>query len=219
MPRRLNLPDSASVATPDTAGKLFAPSAARNLSPLIEALGPLLPKTGQALEIASGTGQHIVAYAVAFPTIDWQPSEVDAARRASIAAYVAESGHSNLAPPQELDATAPGWAKDIAPKDVILLSNLLHLISTEEAEILVSEASKALAPGGQLLIYGPFKRNGVLVSEGDQRFDHDLRSQDPEIGYKSDTQIDAIAQHAGLTTTPQNEMPANNLLLHYQKPL
>lgn len=219
MPRRLNLPDSASVATPDAAGKLFAPSAARNVAPLIEALTPLLPAKGRVLEIASGTGQHIAAYAQAFPTLTWQPTEIDATRRASIQAYVDDTTLTNLCAPQDLDATAPGWAAQVEAMDVILLSNLLHLISTAEAQILIAEAAKALAPGGLLLLYGPFKRDGVLVSEGDQRFDADLRGQDPEIGYKSDTDIAAIAAAVGLGAQVPTEMPANNLLLQFAKPL
>ncbi|WP_422049057.1 DUF938 domain-containing protein [Shimia sp.] len=219
MPRRLNLPDSASVATPDTAGKLFAPSAARNVAPLIDALKDLLPAEGEVLEIASGTGQHIAAYAEAFPALTWRPTEIDTTRRASIQAYVNESSLTNLAAPQDLDATAPGWAAQVGAPDVILLSNLLHLISTTEAQTLIAEAAKALAPGGQLLIYGPFKRDGVLVSEGDQRFDADLRAQDPEIGYKSDTDVDAFATSHGLSKGTLTEMPANNLLLQQKKPL
>ncbi|MDA5556593.1 DUF938 domain-containing protein [Shimia sp. MMG029] len=219
MPRRLNLPDSASVATPDAHGKLYAPSAARNVAPLIDALAELLPAEGEVLEIASGTGQHIAAYAEAFPALTWRPTEIDATRRASIQAYVDESSLTNLSAPQDLDATAPGWATQVGAPNAILLSNLLHLISTAEAQTLISEAAKALHPGGQLLIYGPFKRDGVLVSDGDQRFDADLRAQDPEIGYKSDHEIAAIALSHGLSGGTITEMPANNLLLQYKKPL
>lgn len=217
MPRRLNLPDSASVATPDAEGKLFAPSAARNVAPLIDTLRPLLPDQGLVVEIASGTGQHIAAYAEAFPTLTWQPTEIDPSRRASIAAYVAEADHSNLRPPQALDATTPGWAKQSGTPAVILLSNLLHLISTTEAQILISEAAEALPSGGQLLIYGPFSRDGVLVSDGDQRFDADLRAQDPEIGYKSDKEVMRWGEVQGLTTQKSIEMPANNLLIQWAK--
>ncbi|CUH54038.1 DUF938 domain-containing protein [Shimia marina] len=217
MPRRLNLPDSASVATPDTAGKLFAPSAARNVTPLIDALAPLLPASGQVVEIASGTGQHIVAYAKAFPALIWQPTEIDASRRASIQAYVGETNLANLRPPQALDATAPGWSQDVSAPDVILLANLLHLISSKEAEVLISEAAKALSSGGHLLMYGPFKRNGQLVSEGDQRFDADLRNQDPEIGYKSDVDLADFAATRALLLAQTIEMPANNLLIKFTK--
>ncbi len=218
MPRRLNLPDSASVAHPDTAGKLFAPSAARNVGPLTDALRTILPSHGTILEIASGTGQHVTAYAAAFPDLLWQPSEVDPIRRASIAAHIAETSAENIAPPISLDATGPGWHAEVASFDAILLSNLLHLISTEEAETLIAEAAQSLAPNGRLAIYGPFKRGGVLVSDGDAAFDASLRDQDPEIGYKSDEEIAKIGALHGLSIGAQIEMPANNLILVWQKP-
>ncbi len=218
MPRRLNLPDSASVATPDSGGKLFAPSAARNTEPLTKALAELVPPQGRALEIASGTGQHIVSYAKAFPQVTWQPTEIAEDRIASIAAYLSEAGLPNVQAPLFLDATAPGWGGTSGPVDMILLSNLLHLISQIEAEALIAEATKALAPGGCLVVYGPFSRDGVLVSDGDKEFDQSLRAQDPEIGYKSDVAIQAFGASCGLTPNKPIEMPANNLLLTWQAP-
>jgi len=79
--------------------------------------------------VASGTGQHVVALAAATPNISWQPTEVDAARIASIEAYMQESGLVNVASPVRLDATQVGWSNAVEPKDFVLLSNLLHLIS------------------------------------------------------------------------------------------
>jgi len=216
MPRRLNLPDSASVATPDSGGKLFAPSAARNTEPLTKALADFVPPHGRALEIASGTGQHIVSYAKAFPQVMWQPTEVAEDRIASITAYLSEAALTNVQAPLLLDATAPGWGGTSGPAGLILLSNLLHLISQAEAEVLISEAAQALAPGGCLVIYGPFSRDGVLVSDGDVQFDQSLRTQDPEIGYKSDTAIQSFGASCGMTPNQPIEMPANNLLLTWR---
>ena len=58
MPIR-SVPGTASVATPE-GGKLYAPAAARNVQAISDLLAQLAPVQGQALEIASGTGQHIV---------------------------------------------------------------------------------------------------------------------------------------------------------------
>lgn len=218
MPRRLNLPDSASVATPDKGGKLFAPSAARNTVPLIQALAPFVPNQGKALEIASGTGQHVVAYAQAYSGTQWQPTEVDTDRISSISAYLAEAALPNVSTPILLDATSTNWAETAGTFDLILLSNLLHLISQEEAETLISEAAKALTPNGYLAIYGPFTRNGVFVSEGDIQFDASLRDQDPELGYKSDLAIRDFGTSCGLKPIEGVEMPANNLLLTWRAP-
>ncbi|TCL00386.1 uncharacterized protein DUF938 [Shimia isoporae] len=219
MPRRLNLPDSASVATPEEDGKLFAPSAARNVDAITALLSEIAPAQGNALEIASGTGQHVVHFAKTLPDIDWQPTEVDPSRRASISAYLAEANLPNVSAPIELDATASDWGIKHAGQDLITLCNLLHLVSETEAKTLVAEAASALAPGGLLMIYGPFKRGDTLTSDGDLSFDESLRAQDPEIGYKSDETVQRWGETAGLTRLPPREMPANNLALLWRKPV
>lgn len=217
MPRRLNLPDSASFATPESDGKLFAPSAARNVEAITALLTDFAPQ-GNALEIASGTGQHVVHFAKDLPQVTWQPTEIDPARRTSITAYLAETNPPNVKPPIELDATAAGWGTKHAGQNLITLANLLHLISEDEARTLITEAAQALAPEGLLIVYGPFKRGEQLISEGDISFDNSLRTQDSEIGYKSDATVIAWGETAGLTPLPPREMPANNLALLWQKP-
>ncbi len=218
MSRRLNLPDSASVATPGEGGRLHAPSAERNAGPLCDLLRHHAPQAGRALELASGTGQHAVRFAAALPGLDWQPSEIDGERRASIDAWAAEAGLPNLRPAIALDACTPGWAAAHGGQDLIVLVNLLHLISEGQAQALVAEAARALAPGGRLILYGPFLRDGETTSEGDRTFDASLRAQDPEIGYKDDFEVIDWLHDAGLSLVDVVEMPANNLSLVAERP-
>lgn len=222
MPRRLNLPDSASVARPDGAGRLHAPSAARNaaaITALAAKAASAAPQSGAALELASGTGQHVVELARAIAHLHWQPTEIDATRRQSIDAHVAASGLTNIAPAAALDATAAGWAATRGEAHAfILLVNLLHLVSGPEAQTLIAEAAKALCPQGVLMIYGPFKRNGQLTSDGDRTFHASLQAQDPEIGYKTDNLVCEWGCAAGLRLLDKVEMPANNLALLWQHP-
>ncbi len=208
---------SASVALPSDGGKLHAPSAARNAPDLSATIKRIAPSKGRALELASGTGQHIVAFAAAMPGLCWQPSEVDGARLRSITTYMRESGLSNIEAPIGLDATRSGWSSSVGPSELICLSNLLHLISDQEAGVLISEAAKALTAGGKLVLYGPFKRAGKLISEGDVKFDSDLRANDPHTGYKDDVGIKLIAVRAALMVEHAFEMPANNLCLVFRK--
>jgi SAM-dependent methyltransferase len=211
MSRRLNLPDSASVARPGEGGKLFAPSAERNAGPICDLVERHAPPQGRALELASGTGQHAVALARRMPGLDWQPSEIDDARRASIRAWAAEAGLPNLRAPVELDASTPGWADTHGPADLILLVNLLHLIPERQARAIVTEAGRALAPGGTFILYGPFMRGGELTSEGDRTFHASIKGQDPAIGYKDDFDVVDWLHGAGLSLDALVEMPANNL--------
>ena len=99
----------------------------------------------------------------------------------------------------------------IPQSDFILLVNLLHLISWNETEILISELSKALKTHGIALIYGPFMRNGELTSEGDRKFHISLTQTDPDIGYKDDLDMQTLFSNSGLSCLEKVEMPANNL--------
>ncbi|MGB5558046.1 MAG: DUF938 domain-containing protein [Paracoccaceae bacterium] len=214
--RRLNLPDSASLADSGADGRMYAPSAARNVAAILEVVQRCAPATGTALEIASGTGEHMVQFASALPGLIWQPSDIDDGRLASIRAWT--SGIANVREPIRLDATAPGWAQGLAPPDLIFLSNLLHLISEDEADTVVSGAARLLAPGGTMLIYGPFRRGADFASEGDRRFHADLTAQDPAIGYKSVQTVEGWQAAAGLHELSVIRMPASNLILLARKP-
>ncbi len=210
MPRRTQLPPSASIARPDTGARLTAPSAQRNAPAIAAVLARHGPAKGRALEIASGTGQHVVAYAAALPGMTWQPTEIDASRRASIDAW---ADAPNILPSAALDATAPGWGARHARQDLIVLVNLMHLISAAEAQVMLREVAQALAPGGLFALYGPFLRDGRTVSQADASFDASLRMSDPEIGYKDFKDVQTWMQDAGLRPDPPIAMPSNNLML------
>ncbi|QFT58896.1 Methyltransferase domain protein [Sulfitobacter sp. THAF37] len=213
------LPPTASVADQRENGKLFAPAAARNADAICTVLADHAPATGRALEIASGTGQHVVAFARALPDLRWHPTEIDPARRASIDAHAAEAALPNIAPAQQLDATEPGWAARWPPVDLVVLVNLLHLVSEPEARHILDGVASALVPGGVFVLYGPFRRSGTLTSDGDRRFDAELRSADPLIGYKDDLAVADWLRNSGLEPGGVIEMPANNLALVARKPV
>lgn len=198
-------------------GRLNAPAALRNRDALTAALKDLSPK-GRALEIASGTGQHVIRYAPAMPDVQWQPSDPDPLRRASISAWTRAEPSPNIAPPIDLDACVPGWAAQHAPYDLIFLANLLHLVPEGAARACLTEMAQALAPGGRAVVYGPFLRDGKTTSQGDAEFDARIRVENPGAGYKDVDWVRGIWADAGLQLTAPTDMPANNLLLSAVKP-
>ena len=218
MANQENLPATASVANLGSDGRLNAPSAVRNAEPIIELVSKVAIKSGNALEIASGTGQHVVKLAAALPFLNWQPSDVDETRIKSIRCWSNDQDLKNLKSPCLLDATTEGWSTEHYGQDLILLVNLLHLISIEETKILVKEVSKALAPRGRSFIYGPFMRSGELTSKSDMEFHHSLINTDPDLGYKNDLDMLNLFDEAGLVHLSTNKMPANNLAFITQKP-
>lgn len=215
MIRKLALPDS---AAPTDAARLSAPSALRNRDAITAELTRIAPASGRALEIASGTGEHVIRFAAAMPGLTWQPSDPDPTRRASIAAWAAAAGLPNIRPPLALDAAQPGWAARHGKADLIVLVNLLHLICDAETKIVLTEVALALAPGGQFALYGPFLRDGQTTSEGDATFHASLRAQDPSIGYKDMADVILWTKEKGMAHHRTIPMPANNLLLVFRRP-
>jgi hypothetical protein len=202
----LRLPDSGAEVLAD--GRRLPASAQRNAAPILQVLQEFDPQ-GALLEIASGSGLHAALMAPKLRVI-WQPSDVDPGNLASITAWSA--GIATLRPPLLLDATQPGWHRQMPPQEAVLLVNLLHLIPEGAAAVLLAEVAACLAPQGRAFLYGPFLREGLATSAGDAAFDASLRAQDPAIGYKDLAWVlDRLAE-AGLQTEVR-AMPANNLML------
>lgn len=80
--------------------KKHAPAALRNRDPIAAVLDQELPESGTVLEIASGSGEHIVHFAHLFGNLDWQPSDPDPEAIASILAYFNEYDGTNLRLPR-----------------------------------------------------------------------------------------------------------------------
>lgn len=196
--------------------RLTAPSAARNMAPILELLEEVAPQEGRALEIASGTGEHILRFANAMPDLDWQPSDVDPDRLASIEDWAQDHHGDNLRIPVLLNASEPGWAMAHDPFDLVVLINLLHLVSDPQARTILDGIGDALEDGGTAFIYGPFLRDGRTTSDGDAEFDAKIRADNSANGYKDVSAITEHIQGLGFGIVIR-EMPANNLAIIAQK--
>jgi hypothetical protein len=174
----LNLPDTGAPVAPD--GRITAASADRNADAILAVLHAKAPKYGKLLEIASGTGQYAARFSTSIPGLCWQPTDLNPDQFSSIRAWSKDC--KSVLPPQQLDATAPGWSKNHSMQDAILVVNLTHLITASATQTMITEMALALAPSGILLVYGPFLRNNRPTSTGDARFDDSLRASDPQIG-------------------------------------
>ncbi len=133
----------------------FSPAAERNKATLLEVLRRVLPFSGLVLEVASGTGQHIVHFAACLPGLVWQPSENSELARSSIAERVRSAGLDNLRPPLSLDVAAARWPCPAA--NAVIASKLLHIAPTAVREGLFRGAATLLGSGEPLCIYGPFR--------------------------------------------------------------
>jgi hypothetical protein len=194
-----------------------SPAADRNKQPILDRLQQLLPARGTALEIASGTGQHVAWFGAALRSWIWQPSDADPQALPAIAAWSAQAGLTNVRAPVLLDVLAPQWPSDgpafHEPFDAVYCANMLHIAPWPTCAGLMRGAARHLALDGVLITYGPYLDDGVATAPGNLAFDASLRERNPQWGIRRLADVAAQANQVGLRLQARHEMPANNLLL------
>jgi SAM-dependent methyltransferase len=200
-------------------GRLDAPAFHRNQEPIWQALAPFLAaKTGSVLEIGSGTGQHTVTYAARTPCLVWHPSDLMDTHLASIAAWRAQAGLANVAPPQRIDIAEPGWTwTPGGALAAMLCVNVLHISPLAASRNLISGAARHLAGDGRLFVYGPFMRDGAHTAPSNADFDASLRARNAEWGVRDTRDLAAQADANGLALADVLPMPANNFVLVFAR--
>jgi hypothetical protein len=192
-----------------------APHVARNAEPIAAVLADVLPARGLVLEIASGTGEHVLHFARAFPKLLWQPSDPEPAALRSIEAWRAEAGLFNLLPPASLDARAAEWP--VTEADAILCINMIHISPWAATAGLMRGAGRLLGERAPLYLYGAYRREGTETAPSNEAFDGSLRARDPEWGLRNLEDVVAEGEKNGLRLESVIEMPANNLSLVLRK--
>ena len=188
-----------------------APAALRNRVPIAEMLARWLPEAGVVLELASGSGEHALFFAERFPALDWQPSDVHPDALASIAAWRAAAGLSNLRAPVALDAAAPEWP--VTAADAMLSINMVHISPWGSALGLLDGAARILPTGAPLILYGPWLTDAAPTAPSNCEFDADLKRRDPAWGLRRVEDFAAEGRRRGLELAETQAMPANNLML------
>jgi SAM-dependent methyltransferase len=209
-------------AEPD--GRLDAAAFHRNEAAIRAVLARVLAgHAGDVLELGSGTGQHVVAFARELPGIDWWPSDLNPQHLTSIAAWRAHAGLGNIRPPQRIDLSDPDWR--IAPHEgaapgpllAMFCANVVHIAPWRVAEGLFAGAGRHLRSGGRLFLYGPFKRDGKHTALSNAVFDTSLRDANAEWGVRDIADLESLGAGGGLALQEVVEMPANNLILVFAR--
>ncbi|MEM0946811.1 MAG: DUF938 domain-containing protein [Pseudomonadota bacterium] len=188
---------------------------------MVARLAPLLlDQSGPVLEIGAGTGQHAAAFALAFPNLDWWPSDPEPQHRASILAWQSALRAPRRAP-LTVDAAADWAAMDtvtrLGPLTAVLTMNVIHIAPFSVAEGLFRGAAQCLAPNGLLLFYGPFHEGGQPTGPGNASFDRELRSRNPVWGIRDIAELATTARSFGFAEPEVVEMPSDNRLLIFRR--
>jgi SAM-dependent methyltransferase len=197
-------------------GARTSPSTARNREPILEVLRPRLADGSRVLEVASGAGEHAMFLAAALPGVRWQPTDRDSDALASIAAWRAVSGLEGLAEPIQLDAADLAlWPK--GPFEAVVCINMVHISPWAATEGLMAGAGRVLTPGGRLFLYGPYIEAGVETAPSNLAFDESLKNRDPAWGLRDLGDVTVLAAANGLGFAERIVMPANNLIVVFEK--
>ena len=193
--------------------KPFSEACERNKAPILEVLRELYAGCRHVLEIGSGTGQHAVFFAAALPQLQWQCSEL-AENLPGLRLWLDEAALPNLPPPLALDANQP--LPDLAC-DAVFTANTLHIMGWAEVQRLFAGLAQRLPEGGLFTAYGPFNIGGLFTSEGNRRFDAQLRAADARRGIRDLEAVDALARQAGLSLCADRALPANNRCVSWRR--
>ncbi len=191
--------------------KPHAPSCERNRDVILAVLRDHLPQDASVLEVGSGTGQHAVYFSQALPAVRWQCSE-RAEALPGLSLWVDEAARPNLPSALELDVARTDWPFVCAGRrfDAVFTANTLHIMGWPQVVLLFGGLPDVLAPGGRLVVYGPFNRGGRFTSDSNAAFDGWLKRVDPARGLRDAEAVDALARRAGLSLIEDRDMPSNN---------
>lgn len=185
--------------------KPFSEACERNREPILAVLKRVFADRRAVLEIGSGTGQHAAYFAPELPHLRWQASDV-AANLPGIRAWGVE--------PIELDVENAWPSLSV---DAVFSANTAHIMSWPQVERMFAGVANLLPSNGVFALYGPFHYGGRPTSTSNARFDAILRARDPASGVRDFEDVSALAGRCGLNLLEDNEMPANNRLLVFER--
>lgn len=195
--------------------KLTWPAAGRNKAPILEVLARVLPESGVLLEIASGSGEHVVHLARHMPALTFLPSDISEEHIESIREWIEVSHVPNVLPPIQINVLEPDW--HIQSVHAVFCANMIHVTPWECALALFEGIRRYLISGGVCVLYGPFRIAGAHTAAGNAEVDAHLKRRDARSGVRDLEAVVELARAAELELSERVEMPANNQVLIFRR--
>lgn len=194
--------------------KPFSQACENNRGPISQVLERILIDCQSVFEIGSGTGQHAVWFSRAMPHLQWQTSDRKE-NHPGIKQWISDSSLENIHHPLALDVGAGPWPEGLF--DAIFTANTAHIMALSEVELMFSGVSKLLISGGLFCLYGPMQYSGVIAAESNRAFDAKLRAVKSTQGIREFNDLNKLAAAFGMELIEDNDLPANNQLIIWQK--
>ncbi|MEE9348294.1 MAG: DUF938 domain-containing protein [Robiginitomaculum sp.] len=197
--------------------RFISPTAQRNSPHIAKILSEHISGAASFLEIASGTGQQGLAICQAIANLTWQPSDPDAASRASIDSWAAELGRSRIKSALNIDVTIESWWQELAGNyDHMFCANMIHIAPVSALKGLARGAGKIVPSGGMLFLYGPFL-DGDKSAASNLAFDANLKQRNSSWGVRELDFVKPIFASRGLIYQKRIPMPAENHILIFKR--
>lgn len=192
----------------------FSQACENNKAYILQVLRDAFADRLSVLEIGAGTGQHATFFAERMPWLTWQPTD-RAANLLMLNQRCSVYAGNNLQPEVALDVCDDPWP--VAIPDAVFTANSLHIMPFSSVQKLFAMLGREAPEEAMLAVYGPFNYKGSYTSDSNARFDQWLAEQHPESAIRHFESVDELAKGAGFTLRSDNEMPANNRLLVWQR--
>jgi hypothetical protein len=152
------------------------------------------------------------------PGIHWQPSDPGDEERQAIKARCAGTNLPNVAPALAIDVLEPTWPTG-CDFDAIVCINMIHIAPPETTPALFAGAARHLARTGPglVVLYGPFREDGLHTAPSNAQFEQWLQSRDPRFGVRNLQDVEALAADCGFHRIRLARLPANNLLVAFAR--
>lgn len=101
--------------------------------------------------------------------------------------------------------------------DMVYASNIMHVTPWPVTVGIFRNVPHVLKENGYLVTYGPYMLDGVITPESNEKFNNNLKAQNPDWGLRDVRDLSKLAEENRLQLISVHDMLANNKMLFFRK--